>query len=111
MCKSFCSYSLVLLEEVVADEGTYRLDDLDWQISERMISRFSHTYDDYDSVAGETTTERSFARGDWSVRTQTRTVLSSTPTHFHVRAEVDAFEGRTRVFAENFQSEIERDLV
>lgn len=99
------------VQEVIADEGTYRLEDLDLQISERMISRFSHVYDDYGSVSGETSTERTFARAGWSVRTNTRTVLSASPTHFHVRAEVDAFEGRTRVFSENFQSEIERDLV
>jgi len=96
-------------QEVIANEGFYRLDPIDLKVSEKMISRFSHVYDRYDSVTGETETERRFERGDWAVRTTTRTVLTATPTHFTVEAEVDAYEGRTRVLSENFQSEIERD--
>ncbi len=96
---------------MIADDGSYRFDDLDLTISEKMISRFSHVYDCYDSVSGETTTERRFERGDWKVRTTTRTVLTATPTHFRIRAELDGYEGETRVFTKNFQSEIDRDLV
>jgi putative CocE/NonD family hydrolase len=99
------------VQEVIADEGLYRLDDIDMTLAEQMVSRFSHEYDEYESVAGETTTERRFERGDWKVRTTTRTVLTSTATHFRVRAEVDAYENGVRVFSENYSSEIERDLV
>jgi hypothetical protein len=76
-----------------------------------MISRFEHRYDDYPSVKGEVTTERRFSRGAWAVRTTTKTVLTATETHFHLDAELDAFEGERRVFAKNYRSEIERDLV
>ncbi|MGF1466931.1 MAG: CocE/NonD family hydrolase [Sandaracinaceae bacterium] len=99
------------VQEVIADQGTYRLAEIDLTVAERMISRFSHLYDSYGSVTGETLTERRFARGDWAVRTTTRTVLSSTPTHFLVTAQLDAYEGETRVFAENYDAAIERDLV
>jgi hypothetical protein len=99
------------VQEVIADEGLYRLDDIDMTVAEQMISRFSHEYDSYESVAGETTTERRYERGDWKIRTTTRTVLTSNETHFRVRAEVDAYENGVRVFSENFTSEIERDLV
>jgi len=99
------------VQEVIADEGLYRLEPIDLVVAERMISKFSHHYDEFDSCVGETNTQRRFERGDWKVRTTTRTVMTSTPTHFHVRAELDAYEGNTRVFAENYQSEIERDLV
>jgi len=106
---SLGSYRTV--QEVVDDAGLVRYTDLDLEVSEKMISRFSHAYDRYSSVTGETSTERTFRRGDWSVRTTTRTVLTASPTHFHVRAELDAYEGSMRVHAQNWVSEIERDCV
>ncbi len=98
-------------QEVIADEGLYRLEAIDLRVKEQMISRFSHVYDRYETVTGETTTERRFERGEWQVRTTTRTVLTATETHFLVHAEVDAYENGTRVFSENYVREIERDLV
>ncbi|HJL16991.1 MAG TPA: CocE/NonD family hydrolase [Sandaracinaceae bacterium LLY-WYZ-13_1] len=104
---------LVTEQEVIDDNGVVRFDDIDLEVGERMISRFSHTYDDYDSVRGVTTSERTFRRGDWSVRTSTRTVLTSTPTHFRLHAELAAYEGEEDdlVFEDAWSSAIERDLV
>jgi predicted acyl esterase len=99
------------LQEVIDDDGTVRFVDVDLEVGEKMISRFTDTYDQYETVKGETLTERTFRRGDWAVRTATRTVLTASTTHFHVRAELDAYEGSTRVWSENWLSEIERDLV
>ena len=107
--KSLGSYTTV--HEVVDDLGTVRYVDIDLEAGEKMICRFTHVGDDYDSVMAETQTERTFRRGEWEVRTSTRTVLTSNKTHFFVRAELDAYEGSTRVFSENWVSEIERDLV
>ena len=98
-------------QEVIADEGLYRLEDIGLRVKEEMVSRFSHTYDRYETVTGETTTERRFERDGWQVRTTTRTVLTATETHFRVHAEVDAYENGTRVFSENYVREFERDLV
>jgi hypothetical protein len=101
----------VTVQEVTDDGGRERYEDIDLTVGEKMISRFIHGYEDHDSLSGETVTERTFQRGDWSVRTTTRTVLTATPTHFQVRAELDAYEGVTRVFSENWIEEIERHLV
>ena len=79
--------------------------------SRSATSRFTHRYDDWSSIEGETETERRFERGDWAVRTTTRTVLRSTETHFQVHAELDAWEGGVRVFSKNYRSEIARDLL
>ena len=107
--KSLGSYRTV--QEVVDDGGKVRYADIDWTVGEKMISRFTHTANSYASVRAETMTDRTFERQDWAARTTTRTVLTASPTHFHVRAELDAFEGSTRVFSENWVSEIERDCV
>ena len=51
------------------------------------------------------------SRGDWSIRTITRTVLTSTPEHFRVTAMLDAYEGNQRVFRRDWDETIARDLV
>lgn len=107
--KSLGSYRTV--QEVIDDAGTLRFAEIDLDVGEKVTSRFTHTYNSYDSVTGETLTERTFRRGTWSVRTKTRTVLTATPTHFRIRAELDAYEGSTRVFSDNWLSQIERDLL
>jgi hypothetical protein len=48
-------------------------------------------------------------RGDWQIRTDTRTELRCTPTHFELTATLDAYEGETRVFARNWRVTIPRD--
>jgi len=48
-------------------------------------------------------------RGDWQIRTDTRTELRCTPTHFELTATLDAYEGTARVFARNWHLKIPRD--
>jgi hypothetical protein len=41
----------------------------------------------------------------------TRTILTSTPTHFSLYAQRDAFEGERRVFAVTRREDLPRDRV
>jgi uncharacterized protein len=50
---------------------------------------------------GETRLVRGLRRNDWRVRTVAHTVLTSTATSFRITADLDAFEGETRVHARN----------
>ena len=68
--------------EVVKDLGVVRFDDIDLDVTRRAVERYSWVADDVTSVRGETTWSMGFARGDWKVRTETRTVLTSTETNF-----------------------------
>ncbi|MAX32897.1 MAG: peptidase S15 [Halomonadaceae bacterium] len=97
--------------EVINDEGTYRLDDIDMEISARVTERYRYAYGSYESVSGWTEWERSFRRGDWQVRTLTRTLMTSDADNFRLRATLDAYEGDTRVFAKSWDETIPRDLV
>ena len=97
--------------EVIKDEGVFRLEDIDWTVGSKTREWYSCRGDDFDSVRGETIWERSFTRGDWSARTTTRTVLTSTESHFLVHAELDAWEKDERVFSRNWKYEIPRDHV
>ena len=97
--------------EVVNDEGTYRIEEIDLEIETRATETYFFRADEYDSVRGETLWLRRFKRGSWEVRTVARTVLTSSVSEFRVRAELDANEGDTRVYSRSWDERIERDHV
>jgi putative CocE/NonD family hydrolase len=62
------------------------------------------------SAEGEIVYRQSISRGDWQVRTETRTTLMLTATAFVAAAEIDAYEGERRVFSSGERFSIPRDL-
>jgi len=60
------------------------------------------------SAVGETSWTQTLRRGDWSVRTVATTRMWSDATHFHMRARIEAFEGRTLLYARDEESQIIR---
>ncbi|WP_288131560.1 CocE/NonD family hydrolase [Microbulbifer sp.] len=97
--------------EVIKDEGLKRIDEIDLEVANRIWNWYSFEGDDFASLRGETRTERIFRRGDWHVRTTTRTVLTADSEHFYIHAELDAWEGDCRVFTENWLRKIPRDFL
>ncbi|MFO8063417.1 MAG: CocE/NonD family hydrolase [Spirochaetia bacterium] len=97
--------------EVLLDTGTTRYDDIDLEISSRAVETYSYATDEYGSLAGETRWRRHFKRGDWEVYTITRTLLTSDETTFRIRADLDAYEGKSRVYSRSWDTVIPRDLV
>ena len=97
--------------EVVNDAGIYHIDETDTQIQRKAQEWYSYYDDDFNSVRGETLWTRSFSRGDWSIHTITRTILTSDTTHFYLRAELDAYEGDKRVYSRNWDTRIPRDHI
>jgi len=97
--------------EVIDDQGTVMLKELGLEMQRKAQEWYSYRGDDFNSTRGETLWERGFRRGDWSIRTVTRTVLTSTPHDFLLHAELDAFEGERRVYSRNWDVTIPRDLV
>jgi len=97
--------------EVINDEGISHLEDTGTDIERRTNEWYSFAADDFGSPRGETYCIRGFHRGDWSVRTLTRTVLTCDSDNFYLRAELDAYEGDVRVFSQNWRRTIPRDLV
>ncbi len=97
--------------EVIEDKGTRRIDDIDLEITTSAVECYTYRADDVTSARGETRWHRGLRRGDWDVKTRTRTVLTCTETHFHIEAELDAFEGERRVFSRNWHRVVPRRLV
>lgn len=97
--------------EVIKDEGSYRVEAIDMEVGDRTRDWYTYRDDDFTSARGENRSERTFRRGDWSVRTTTRTVLTADTTHFYIHAELDAYEGDERVYSQNWERCIPRDGV
>lgn len=97
--------------KVTKDLGVVRFEDIDLDVTRNATEEYSFVSGDFNSVRGETWWEMGFARGDWDVRTTTRTVLTSTPTHFHVYAELDAWHGPERIHSTTWSTDIERDHI
>ncbi|MDX1594855.1 MAG: CocE/NonD family hydrolase, partial [Gammaproteobacteria bacterium] len=97
--------------EVIDDRGVQRFDDIGLVSGLRGVERYASTADDFASVRGETRWTWRLERGDWQVRTETRTVLTSDAENFYVQADLDAYEGGSRIFCRTFAATIPRDNV
>ncbi len=63
------------------------------------------------SARGQTHWTDTTRRGEWEVRTETFSELSADADTFHVTARIEAYEGRQRIFARNFEKVIPRKLM
>ncbi len=97
--------------QITNDDKKFRLDDIDLSVHRQVTERYSYKNYDYGSVRGEVTAQRTFERGGWSVSATTRTILTSTRTHFRVTATLDAYEGDSRIFSKSWNETILRQLV
>ena len=97
--------------EVIDDRGVYRFDDIGLTVRDKARELYRMRGDDFDSVRGETHWERGLARGEWNVRSVTRTVLTSTAECFEIEANLDAYEGERRIFSRDWHNRIPRDFV
>ncbi len=96
---------------VLNNDGKVRIEEIDMTFERKVRERYSYRSDKYDTVRGETVHERSFQRGDWRTLSVARTTLTSTRTHFLIRATLDAYEGDVRVFSKSWDEAIPRDHV
>ncbi len=97
--------------EVIDDRGVVRHDDISLTVGAKAVETYSASPGDYDSARGETEWEYSLSRGEWSIRTRTRTRLTADRENFHLYAELDAFENEERVKSLNWTETIPRDHV
>jgi len=95
--------------QVVKDEGTVLLEPINLKVRDNTLEWYSYQYDDFGSLRGEVYSVRGHARGEWSIETVTRTVLTCDTENFYLHAELDAYEGDSRVFSQNWNRVIPRD--
>ena len=97
--------------EVINDNGIFRLDDIDLTVQRKTEEWYSYQGDDFSSVRGETLWTRGFERGDWKIKTVTRTLLRCDQDYFYLDAELDAWESGRRIYSDNWYRRIKRNLV
>ncbi|GAB3965742.1 CocE/NonD family hydrolase [Streptomyces sparsus] len=95
--------------EIVKDAGTVHFDDIDLDVGRRAYERYDSVADKFDSVRGESAWTMTFRRGEWDVRTETRTVLRCTPEEFLLDATLDGYEADRRVFSRTWNLTFPRD--
>jgi len=91
------------------DGGTTHLTDID--LICRDTGDVVHEIADGDPTSARCRTRFAMERrrGDWHIRTETRTELRCTRTEFVLTATLDAYEGEARVFARNWRLTLPRD--
>ncbi len=96
---------------VLNNDARYRLNDIDLELQKDVTEKYSYRNNNYDTVRGEVVSTRSLKRGDWQAISITRTMLTSTRTHFRILATLDAYEGDRRLFSKSWDETILRDLL
>ncbi|WP_290649835.1 CocE/NonD family hydrolase [Aquisalimonas sp.] len=97
--------------EVVNDQGVEHVEGIGMNVQSRTVEWYSSRDDDFDSIRGETLCERGLSRGDWKVRTVTRTILTSDAQSFYLHATLDAYESEFRVYSRTWNHAIPRQLL
>lgn len=97
--------------KVQNNDAQYRINHINWEIRKDVDETYTYSNNNYDTVKGEVKSVREFRRDNWMAQTVTRTVLTSTRTHFVLRATLDAYEGDVRVFSKSYDQTIPRDLM
>lgn len=93
------------------DDPQYLLHHINTELRKDATEKYYYSNNKYDTVKGEVKSVREFRREDWKIKTITRTILTSTRTHFVIRATLDAYEGDVRVYNRAFDEKIPRDMV
>lgn len=97
--------------EVVINDGLVRYEDHGMESGTNTVERYSYSRGKYDSFRGEVISTWRLQRGDWSIRTDTRTVLTADIQNFYIHATLDAYEGDRRFLARDWNCTIPRDNV
>jgi hypothetical protein len=96
--------------EIVDDFGTQKVTSHGMEIGAVGREYYTILPDDPLSAKMETHWTETRKRGTWSIRTETKGRLTATKTHWIVWGQIEAFEGKKKVFSKEFNEEIERKL-
>jgi predicted acyl esterase len=91
--------------------GAVRYTDINLEASTEALERYTVIEGDPGSQKVEISWTIRFARGDWEVRTITRTTLTCDTRSFFLAAELTAFLNGTVIYEQSWRREISRQLV
>ncbi|MFE9816788.1 CocE/NonD family hydrolase [Streptomyces sp. NPDC005773] len=94
--------------DIVKDRGLQRYEENGIEVGLRACEKYTSIADDFGSVSGEAAWTMRFRRPGWDVRVETRTLLTSDETDFHVDATLDGYEDGRRVFSRTWNESVPR---
>jgi len=86
-----------------------RVDAIDLEVGYTIHQRYRIGEDDPLSARHRIVQQTQLRRGSWEIRIESDIRLSADGEHFRFQAELDAFEGGTRIFARSWDERIPRD--
>jgi hypothetical protein len=95
----------------VSDRGSKRLTETDLEIGSRIEDHYSIVEGEPLSATVTCTGEIELTRGEWSVRAETYSRMTSDAEAFYLTHVLDAYEGQVRVFSKTWDRRIPRNLV
>lgn len=95
--------------EVVADDGTKHIDEIDLDITAWRREIWRIHPDDPQTASGDITYGFERKRGDWSTRHNARCSMAMTRDDYLLEANLEAFEGDEPVFERTFKATVPRD--
>jgi hypothetical protein len=97
--------------KLVSDAGRLRFTQTGMETDATHVSTFSICEGDPLSAAVSIQHKSEYQRGQWQVRVETDSKMTSDAERFHVSNRLDAYEGNTRVFSRAWTFAVPRDLV
>src|SRR5262249_20805574 len=94
--------------EVTDTSGRNRYDEIDLIAAAHSKERYRVVEDDPLSATAEVTWTWEFQRGDWRIRTESRTHVSCTRRDYIVHASIEAYEGDEKVLGREFEERVRR---
>lgn len=96
---------------VINNDACILLKDINLAVQKDVREIFSYSHNNYDTLRGEVVSTRGFKRDDLNLCSVTRTVLTSTRTHFKITATLDAYHNDARIFSKSWDESIPRHMV
>ena len=93
------------------DSGAELLEEIGMVTDEQGAAHYRIVEGDPLSARAWTEWRIAMSRGDWRIRTESRTEMTSTADRFIISAQLDAYEGETRIFSRTWDRAIPRDMV
>ncbi len=94
--------------KVLEDSGCYKINDSNLKIDQ--IQKETYFIKDFDPLSAriDIYSTLSTARDDWRVRTESHTSMTSTEAHYHLEAQVDAFENNKLINTKKWSEKVPR---
>ena len=99
------------VHRLLDDSGDVRIDAHALEVGSVKFTEYRIKDDDPLSAVAEARWTQKVGRGAWRTRTETWTRMTATKGAFLIHATLDAYEGETRVWSQNWDCAVPRDLV